>query len=80
MEDADSEGDNIDSMMDDLVDDLEETEVEESEEVDEEPEVEKEPETVIEDSEVVMAFENLALAIAAKGMTACRSIRRDGHQ
>ena len=73
MEDADSEGDNIDSMMDDLVDDLEETEVEESEEVDEEPEVEKEPETVIEDSEVVMAFENLALAIAAKGMTAAEA-------
>ena len=69
-EDTVSEDETVESMMDDLVDDLEETDVDESEEVDAEPEGEKEPERLIEDSEVVMAFENLALAIAAKGMTA----------
>ncbi len=69
-EDTVSEDETVESVMDDLVDDLDETDVDESEEVDEETEVEKEPERVIEDSEVVMAFENLALAIAAKGMTA----------
>ena len=73
MEDAGSEDDSVESMMDDLVDDLEETDVDESEEVDEEPEIEKEPEPAIGDSEVVMAFENLALAIAAKGMTAAEA-------
>jgi len=69
-EDTVSEDETVESMMDDLVDDLEETDVDESEEADEESEVEEEVETKIEDSEVVMAFENLALAIAAKGMTA----------
>ena len=37
------------------------------------PNLKKEPEAQIEDSEIVMAFENLALAIAAKGMTAAEA-------
>ena len=36
-------------------------------------EEEKEPESPMEESEIVMAFENLALAIAAKGMTAAEA-------
>lgn len=67
----DSGEDTIETMMDDLVDDLD------SEQSDEDPDEEvveeKEPEAVIEDSEIVMAFENLALAIAAKGMTAAEA-------
>ena len=68
------EEDSVETMMDDLVDELDEDsdESEESDTEESEDDVveEKEPETVIEDNEVVMAFENLALAIAAKGMTA----------
>ena len=71
-EEIDYEEDSLENMMDDLVDDLEDEESEEGveEEVIEE---EKEPEKVMEESEIVMAFENLALAIAAKGMTAAEA-------
>ena len=71
-EETDYEEDSLENMMDDLVDDLEDEESEEGveEEVIEE---EKEPEKVMEESEIVMAFENLALAIAAKGMTAAEA-------
>ena len=58
-DEIDSIEENIQTMMDDLVDDLEDEESEENVE-----------EKVTEESEIVMAFENLALAIAAKGMTA----------
>ena len=63
-----AEEENIEAMMDDLVDDLEDEESEDDVEEDE-----KEPESAIEESEIVMAFENLALAIAAKGMTAAEA-------
>ena len=71
-EEIDYEEDSLENMMDDLVDDLEDEKSEEGveEEVIEE---EKEPEKVMEESEIVMAFENLALAIAAKGMTAAEA-------
>ena len=71
-EEIDYEEDSLENIMDDLVDDLEDEESEEGveEEVIEE---EKEPEKVMEESEIVMAFENLALAIAAKGMTAAEA-------
>jgi RNA polymerase subunit RPABC4/transcription elongation factor Spt4 len=71
-EEIDYEEDSLENMMDDLVDDLEDEESVEGveEEVIEE---EKEPEKVMEESEIVMAFENLALAIAAKGMTAAEA-------
>ena len=76
-----TEEDDSEITIDDLVDDLEtesieddvEEEVEDSEEEVEDTEEEKEPEAQIEDSEIVMAFENLALAIAAKGMTAAEA-------
>ena len=76
-----TEDDDSEITIDDLVDDLEtesiegdvEEEVEDSEEEVEDAEEEKEPEAQIEDSEIVMAFENLALAIAAKGMTAAEA-------
>ena len=67
----DSGEDTIETMMDDLVDDLDSEQPDED--LDEEVVEEKEPEAVIEDSEIVMAFENLALAIAAKGMTAAEA-------
>ena len=69
---TDSEEENIQTMMDDLVDDLDDEESDEDvqEEIMEE---EKEPESAMEESEIVMAFENLALAIAAKGMTAAEA-------
>ena len=67
----DSGEDTIETMMDDLVDDLDSEQSDED--LDEEVVEEKEPEAVIEDSEIVMAFENLALAIAAKGMTAAEA-------
>lgn len=63
-----AEEENIEAMMDDLVDDLEDEDSEDDVEEDE-----KEPESAIEESEIVMAFENLALAIAAKGMTAAEA-------
>ena len=68
------EDENSETTMDDLVDELE-TEDDGAEDVidDEEVEEEKEPDVQIEDSEIVMAFENLALAIAAKGMTAAEA-------
>ena len=71
-EETDSEKENIQTMMDDLVDDLEDEESEDDVE-EEVMEEEKEPESAIEESEIVMAFENLALAIAAKGMTAAEA-------
>ena len=68
------EEENSETTTDDLVDELE---IEDggAENVidDEEVEEEKEPDVQIEDSEIVMAFENLALAIAAKGMTAAEA-------
>ena len=70
-EETHSEEDSLATMMDDLVDDLEDEESED--EVEEVAEEEKEPESAIEESEIVMAFENLALAIAAKGMTAAEA-------
>ena len=72
LEETDSDDESIETIMDDLVDDLEDEESEDDgeEEVIEE---EKEPESPIEESEIVMAFENLALAIAAKGMTAAEA-------
>ena len=72
VEETDSEEENIQTMMDDLVDDLEDEESEDDVE-EEVVEEEKEPEIAIEESEIVMAFENLALAIAAKGMTAAEA-------
>ena len=68
------EEENSETIMDDLVDELE-TEDGGAENLidDEEVEEEKEPDVQIEDSEIVMAFENLALAIAAKGMTAAEA-------
>ena len=68
------EEENSETIIDDLVDELE-TEDGGAENVidDEEVEEEKEPDVQIEDSEIVMAFENLALAIAAKGMTAAEA-------
>lgn len=68
------EEENSETIMDDLVDELE-TEDGGAENVidDEEVEEETEPDVQIEDSEIVMAFENLALAIAAKGMTAAEA-------
>lgn len=72
LEETHSDEESIETMMDDLVDDLEDEESEEDveEEVLEEESV---PESGIEESEIVMAFENLALAIAAKGMTAAEA-------
>ena len=72
VEETDSEEENIQTMMDDLVDELEDEESEDDVE-EEVVEEEKEPEIAIEESEIVMAFENLALAIAAKGMTAAEA-------
>ncbi len=71
-DETDSEEESLETIMDDLVDDLEDEESEDriEEEVLEE---EKEPESPMEESEIVMAFENLALAIAAKGMTAAEA-------
>ncbi len=74
-EDEDAlEEESSETTTDDLVDELE---IEDggAENVidDEEVEEEKEPDVQIEDSEIVMAFENLALAIAAKGMTAAEA-------
>ena len=73
-EEEDIEEENSETIIDDLVDELE-TEDGGAENVidDEEVEEEKEPDVQIEDSEIVMAFENLALAIAAKGMTAAEA-------
>ena len=74
-EDEDAlEEENSETTTDDLVDELE-IEDDGAENVidDEEVEEEKEPDVQIEDSEIVMAFENLALAIAAKGMTAAEA-------
>ena len=69
-----TEEDNPEITIDDLVDDLETESIEDDvEEEVEDAEEEKEPEAQIEDSEIVMAFENLALAIAAKGMTAAEA-------
>ncbi|MGB2276857.1 MAG: hypothetical protein ACPH5Y_00495 [Candidatus Poseidoniaceae archaeon] len=68
-----SEEETLETMMDDLVDDLEDEETEEDVVPEEDDEADKEPESNIEDSEIVMAFENLALAIAAKGMTAAEA-------
>jgi len=71
-EDSVSEGESIQTMMDELVDELdgEESDDEVREVVVEERD---KPESEMEDSEIVMAFENLALAIAAKGMTAAEA-------
>ena len=56
------------------IDDLEKEGIEDNvEEELEDVEDENEPEAQIDDSEIVMAFENLALAIAAKGMTAAEA-------
>ena len=71
-EGADSDEESLESMMDDLVDDLEDEESDEGVE-EEVVEEEKEPESAMEESEIIMAFENLALAIAAKGMTAAEA-------
>ena len=74
-EDEDAlEEESSETTTDDLVDELE-IEDDGAENVidDEEVEEEKEPDVQIEDSEIVMAFENLALAIAAKGMTAAEA-------
>ncbi|MGB0487733.1 MAG: hypothetical protein ACPGMU_00730 [Candidatus Poseidoniaceae archaeon] len=69
---TDSDEDIPETMMDDLVDDLEHDES--VDDVEEQiVEEEKEPESALEQSEIVMAFENLALAIAAKGMTAAEA-------
>ena len=71
-EETDSDEDIPETMMDDLVDDLEHDES--VDDVEEQiVEEEKEPESALEQSEIVMAFENLALAIAAKGMTAAEA-------
>ena len=71
-DETDSEEESLETIMDDLVDDLEDEESEDDVE-EEVVEEEKEPESPIEESEIVMAFENLALAIAAKGMTAAEA-------
>ena len=71
-DETDSEEESLETIMDDLVDDLEDEESEDGVE-EEVVEEEKEPESPIEESEIVMAFENLALAIAAKGMTAAEA-------
>lgn len=74
-----SQEQDIEDMIDDLADELDDEQVATMEEaVDSEEEVQEEveepkPETKIEQGEVVMAFENLALAIAAKGMTAAEA-------
>ena len=69
-----TEEDTVETTIDDLVDDLETEGIEDNvEEEVEDVEEEKEPEAQIDDSEIVMAFENLALAIAAKGMTAAEA-------
>ncbi|MGB0603130.1 MAG: hypothetical protein ACPGNS_06000, partial [Candidatus Poseidoniaceae archaeon] len=71
-DETDSDEDIPETMMDDLVDDLEHDES--VDDVEEQiVEEEKEPESALEQSEIVMAFENLALAIAAKGMTAAEA-------
>ena len=74
-EDEDAlEEENSETTTDDLVDELEiEDGAAKNVIDDEEVEEEKEPDVQIEDSEIVMAFENLALAIAAKGMTAAEA-------
>ena len=71
-DETDSEEESLETIMDDLVDDLEDEESEDGVE-EEVVEEEKEPESPMEESEIVMAFENLALAIAAKGMTAAEA-------
>lgn len=71
-EETDSDEDILETMMDDLVDDLEHDESEDDVE-EQVVEEEKEPESALQESEIVMAFENLALAIAAKGMTAAEA-------
>ena len=71
-DEKDSEEESLETIIDDLVDDLEDEESEDGVE-EEVVEEEKEPESPIEESEIVMAFENLALAIAAKGMTAAEA-------
>ena len=71
-DETDSEEESLETIMDDLVDDLEDEESEDGVE-EEVVEEEKEPESAMEESEIVMAFENLALAIAAKGMTAAEA-------
>ena len=69
-----TEEDTAETTIDDLVDDLEKEGIEDNvEEELEDVEEENEPEAQIDDSEIVMAFENLALAIAAKGMTAAEA-------
>ena len=71
-DETDSEEESLETIIDDLVDDLEDEESEDGVE-EEVVEEEKEPESPMEESEIVMAFENLALAIAAKGMTAAEA-------
>ena len=67
------EEENTETIMDDLVDDLETEDGGAEDVIDDEEVEEEEPDVQIEDSEIVMAFENLALAIAAKGMTAAEA-------
>ena len=65
-----TEEDTVETTIDDLEKEgIEDNVDEELEDVEEE----NEPEAQIDDSEIVMAFENLALAIAAKGMTAAEA-------